>query len=434
VLVNSIPAAAAQALRWRHATLGTAKRRAKELGLAGAAFPWRSINGEECSGYWPAGTAAFHVNADIADAVVRYVNATGDATFEREVGVDILVETARLWLSLGHYDHQGAFRIDGVTGPDEYSAVADNNLYTNLMAKRNLRAAALACERHKARAGDCNVMPEERAAWLKAAQHMFVAYNAELGVHEQAQGFTAHDTWNFATTRSDQYPLMLHFPYFDVYRKQVVKQPDLVLAMQLCSDAFSAEEKVRNFAYYERITVRDSSLSASTEAVLAAEVGHLQLALDYALEAALIDLDDIEHNARDGLHLASLAGTWTALVGGFGGIRDHADTLAFAPRLSDGLTRLSFNLVRRDMPLWVGITVRTASYRLRAAHGTLDISHYGERITLRGMEFAERAIPPPLPAEPVHQPPGREPFGPAYRKKARNPPSGLLNGSDRAQQ
>jgi alpha,alpha-trehalose phosphorylase len=425
LLTNSIPAATAQVLRWRQATLGTAKRRANQLGLAGAAFPWRSINGEECSGYWPAGTAAFHVNADIADAIVRYVNATGDSAFERDVGIDILTETARLWISLGHYDSQGAFRIDGVTGPDEYSAISDNNLYTNLMAKRNLRAAALACERHWARAEECTVARAECAAWQKAAQHMFIAYNRELRVHEQSQGFTSHEKWNFATTRTDQYPLMLHFHYFDLYRKQVVKQPDLVLAMQLCSDEFSAEEKARNFAYYEQITVRDSSLSASSEAVLAAEVGHLQLALDYALEAALIDLDNLEQNVRDGLHLASLAGAWTALVAGFGGVRDHGDILSFAPRLPEGLTRLSFTLLRRDMPLQMAVTARSARYRLLATHDTFEISHYGERIRLRGMDLVERDIPPLVAVEPVRQPPGREPSRSAYQKtrEARRPAS-----------
>ena len=132
-----------------------------------------------------------------------------------------------------------------------------------------------------------------------------------------------------------------------------MKQPDLVLAMQLCSDAFTPDEKARNFAYYERITVRDSSLSACTQAVLAAEVGHLRLALDYVAEAALIDLQDLEHNARDGLHIASLAGTWIALVAGFGGMRDHGGTLSFAPRLPDGLTGLSFTIVRRGLRLRV---------------------------------------------------------------------------------
>ncbi|MBS2028220.1 MAG: glycoside hydrolase family 65 protein [Deltaproteobacteria bacterium] len=410
VLTNSIPAAAADVLRWRHSTLGAAVKHATELGLAGASFPWRTINGEECSGYWPAGTAAFHVNADVSDAVIRYVNATGDTSFERDVGLDILVQTARLWRSLGHHDLQGAFRIDGVTGPDEYSAVADNNLYTNLMAQRNLRAATLACVRHQDRARECGVTPEEMADWRAAADRMFVPYDQRLCVHEQSEGFTTHAVWNFAATRPEQYPLMLHFPYFDLYRKQVVKQPDLVLAMQLCGDAFTAEEKARNFSYYERITVRDSSLSACTQAVMAAEVGHLRLALDYAAEAALIDLEDLEHNVRDGLHVASLAGTWIALIAGLGGMRDHAGVLAFSPRLPDGLTRLSFMVLRRGVPLRVAVTAKSATYRLLDDRGSLELLHHGEHLLLRGTVGVERAIPALAPREPVQQPPGRAPL------------------------
>jgi alpha,alpha-trehalose phosphorylase len=259
---------------------------------------------------------------------------------------------------------------------------------------------------------------EELTDWRTAADRMFIPYAANLGVHEQAEDFTTHEVWNFAATRSDQYPLMLHFPYFDLYRKQVAKQPDLVLAMQLCSDAFTSEEKARNFAYYEAITVRDSSLSACTQAVLAAEVGHLRLALDYAAEAALIDLENLEHNVRDGLHIASLAGTWTALVVGFGGMRDHAGTLVFAPRLPDGLTRLSFTVVRRGIPLCVSLSAQTqtASYRLLAEQGILEVIHHGEQLKLRGTERVDRAIPPPISREPVRQPLHREPCSRAHRK------------------
>jgi alpha,alpha-trehalose phosphorylase len=160
VLSHTVPTAAGDALHWRHSTLPEAQERAKQLGLKGAAFPWRTIHGEECSGYWPASTAAFHVNADVADAVLRYVETTGDEAFEREAGLEILVQTARLWRSLGHHDAQGHFRIDGVTGPDEYSAIADNNIYTNLMARRNLLGAASACERHQDQWQDFGVTPE----------------------------------------------------------------------------------------------------------------------------------------------------------------------------------------------------------------------------------------------------------------------------------
>ena len=410
VLMHTAPAAAADALRWRHETLPIARQHARDLNLFGAAFPWRTIHGEECSGYWPAGTAAFHVNADIADAVLQYTAATGDEQFERDVGLEILVETARLWRSLGHHDVQGKFRIDGVTGPDEYGAISDNNVYTNLMARRNLLGAAEACTRLQDEAHELGVTPGEMARWRSAAEHILVPYDARLGVHPQADGYTTHEVWNFAATRPDQYPLMLHFPYFDLYRKQVVKQADLVLAMQLCSESFTPDEKARNFAYYERITVRDSSLSACTQAVLAAEVGHLRLAHDYLAEAALTDLRDLEHNARDGLHIAALAGTWIALVAGFGGMRDQGGALSFAPRLPDGLTALTFTIVRRGIRLHVSVDGAAARYRIVGPEEkTLEIAHHGEKLTLRGTTAVERPIPRAPDQEPPQQPQGREP-------------------------
>jgi alpha,alpha-trehalose phosphorylase len=409
VLTYTAPAAAADALRWRHSTLATAKARAKDLGLCGAAFPWRTIHGEECSGYWPAGTAAFHINADVAVAVIRYVHATGDETFERDIGTDILVETARLWRSLGHYDLDGNFRIDGVTGPDEYSAIADNNVYTNLVARRNLLGAASACQRHQGKASDLGVSPDEMAAWRAAADRIVVPYDDKLGVHQQSEGFTRHEPWNFEATSADKYPLLLHFPYFDLYRKQVVKQPDLVLAMLVCADRFTPDQRARNFEYYERITVRDSSLSASAEAIAAADTGHLRLALDYAAEAALLDLRDYEHNARDGLHVASLGGTWAAFVFGFGGMRDHADVLEFAPRLPDGLTRLGFSILRRGLCLHVEVSTHEAKYSLLRGTGPLRILHHGEALEVtRGAPMA-RPIPPAPERRPPTQPPGREP-------------------------
>jgi hypothetical protein len=218
-------------------------------------------------------------------------------------------------------------------------------------------------------------------------------------------------------TRPDQYPLMLHFPYFDLYRKQVVKQPDLVLAMHRCGDAFTPDEKRRNFDYYERLTVRDSSLSACTQAVLAAEVGHLRLALDYAAETALIDLQDLEHNTRDGLHIAALAGTWIAIVAGFGGMRDHGGTLSFAPRLPDGLTGLSFTIVRHGLRLRVSVNPGAATYRLLDPQGLLELSHHGERFALQGTIPTERPIPSAPQSEQPRQPPGREPRRRSLRRE-----------------
>ncbi len=408
VLTYTVPHAARDALRWRHATLDLARARAEVLGLNGAAFPWRTIRGQECSGYWPAGTAGFHVNAGIADAVVRYHQATGDDEFEHEFGLELLVETARLWRSLGHHDAHGRFRIDGVTGPDEYSAIADNNVYTNLLAQRNLWAAAESLERHPARARELGIDPEEAATWRDAADAMLVPYDTELEVHPQAEEFTEHAVWDFAGTAEDQYPLLLHFPYYDLYRKQVVKQADLVMALFVRGDAFTAEEKARDFAYYEAITVRDSSLSACIQAVVAAEVGHLELAYDYFAEAALLDLQDVNHNTRDGVHLASLAGAWIAAVCGFGGMRDHGGSLSFMPRLPQALRRLCFRVCFNARRLEVEIGHREARYSLLEGD-PLEITHHGEAVTVSAGEGVGRPIPPATDLPAPTQPPGRAP-------------------------
>ena len=408
VLTYTAPHACADALRWRLQTIELARERAKTLGLKGAVFPWRTIHGEECSSYWPAGTAAFHINADIANAVARYQAATGDTDFEHSCGTELLVETARLWRSLGHHDSSGHFRIDGVTGPDEYSAVADNNVYTNLLAQRNLIAAADAVERHPRRAAELDVDAEEAASWRDAAVKIVVPYDEALEVHPQSERFTDHQRWDFENCTKDQYPLLLHFPYFDLYRKQVVKQADLVLALYVCGDAFTADEKARDFEYYEPLTVRDSSLSACCQAVMAAEVGHLDLAYDYFAEAALMDLEDLEHNTRDGIHIASVAGTWIAAVAGFGGMRDHGGELTFNPRLPPALTRLKFRMMFQGTSLHVEVDHDHARYSVVDGQ-PIEIRHHGERTTVEPDKTLKLVIPR-VPARPApNQPHGRVP-------------------------
>jgi alpha,alpha-trehalose phosphorylase len=408
VLTYTQPKAAGDALRWRHSTIDLARTRAQTLGLKGSAFPWRTIRGHECSGYWPAGTAAFHINADIADAVTRYRVVTGDESLEVDVGLELLVETARLFISLGHHDPHGDWHIDGVTGPDEYSSIADDNVYTNLMAARNLVAAGDAVNRHPGLARDLDVTMEETAAWQDAAAAVSLPYDHDLQVHQQAAAFTRHQEWDFQAYR-DRYPLLLHAHYFDLYGKQVIKQADLELAMQLCGDAFTAEEKARNVDYYERRTVRDSSLSACTQAVMAVEVGQLELAHDYAYEAALIDLRDIHHNSRDGLHIASLAGAWTALVAGFGGMRDHSGSLAFDPALPSGINRLGFSLRWRGARLKVEIEPEEVTYTVWDGN-SVTLSHGGKEVeVLQGtpvtLPLQTRTAMFPRPPQPL----GREP-------------------------
>ena len=404
VLTYTAPRAAADALRWRHSTLDLARQRAAQLGLEGAAFPWRTIRGQECSGYWPAGTAAFHIGADIADAVVRYQDATADEAFELGAGLELLVETARFWRSLGHHDAAGRFRIDGVTGPDEYSAIADNNVYTNLMAQRNLAEAADAVQRHPRHAAALGADFEEAATWRHAAENMIVPWDESLGVHPQSEGFTDHRRGlrrhqPRAVSAADPLPLLRPLP--QAGRGPTSSSRSMRVATR------SRTRRRRDFAYYEALTVRDSSLSACTQAMIAAEVGHLELAYDYFGEAALMDLHDVEHNTLDGVHIASLAGAWIAAVAGFGGMRDHDGKLTFAPRLPPRLVRLTFRLTFRGSLLKVEVTAARATYEVLDGPA-LALSHHGEAVTVSPGEPLTLELPPaPQWPAPTSRPDGR---------------------------
>lgn len=409
VLTYTKPEAAADALQWRASTLDSARERAAVLDLQGASFPWRTIRGEECSAYWPAGTAAWHINATIAMAFERYRVVTGDDSLEKKCGLAVLVDTARLWISLGHHDRHRVWHLDGVTGPDEYTAVVRDNVFTNLMAAHNLRVAADACLRHPEESFAMGVTTEEAAAWCDAADAAHIPFDDELGVHPQCEGFTTLAEWDFDTNTT--YPLLMNEPYVRLYPAQVLKQADVVLAMHWLGHAFTAEEKSRNVDYYERRTTRDSSLSACTQAVMCAEVGHLELAHDYTYEAAMIDLRDLHNNTRDGLHMASLAGAWTALVAGFGGLRDDEGILALDPHLPDGISRLRFRLRWRDFRVTVDAGHQEVTYTVRdGPHDSLTICHAGEELVLSTDAPTTVAVRPRralLPTPP--QPPGRQP-------------------------
>lgn len=410
LLTMTRPEAAADALRWRASILPRAKQRATTLHLAGAAFPWRTINGDETGAYWPAGTAALHINADIAGAFEDYRLVTGDSELEAECGIEVVVETARMWMSISHVDRDGRRHIDGVTGPDEYTAVVDNNVFTNLMAARNLRIAAAASDRHPDKAAQLEVSQEEAEQWRAAADAMYIPYDDTLGVHPQCENFTRYATWNFEAS-TGKYPLMLYSPYFQLYRTQVVKQADLMLAMQWCGEFFSDEQKARNVDYYERITVRDSSLSACTQAVMCAEVGHVELAYEYLREAALMDLADLQHNTRDGLHIASLAGAWTALVEGFGGLREHGDRLLLAPVLPQGITALTFGVRWHGCRLQVRIDHDQVHLELPSQHNReVALRIYGRDVTVDCdgpvvVPMQDRIPLLPTPPQPAGRPP-----------------------------
>jgi alpha,alpha-trehalose phosphorylase len=391
-LIYTSPRIARNLLLFRYKMLPQARARAKELGHRGAMFPWRTISGEEASAYYAAGTAQYHINADIMYALRKYVHATGDEPFLRNFGAEMLVETARLWADLGFYSDakQGNFCINGVTGPDEYNAVVNNNAYTNLMARENLRYTIEVIESLQATEPDAyNALvhktalePSEVKAWRRAAENMYVPYDEKLKIIPQDDNFLDREPWDFKNTPADRYPLLLFYHPLDIYRKQVIKQADVVLAMFLLGDAFSLEAKKRNFEFYDPLTTGDSSLSSCVEAIIAAQIGDTDKAFRYGTAALLMDLADVGGNVKDGCHIASMGGTWMMLTYGFAGMRDHDGTLSFWPRRApEENAILRFLVTYRGQLLEVEIGLNNVEYALREGE-RLMIRHETEAIEL----------------------------------------------------
>ncbi|MFT4235248.1 MAG: glycosyl hydrolase family 65 protein [Microbacterium sp.] len=390
-LAYTSPLWARNAMRMRTRMLPAARRRAVQLGEDGALFPWRTINGEEASAYYAAGTAQYHINADIAFALARYVRATNDFDFLVREGADVLIETARMWTTLGFWrqaDGEESFHIHGVTGPDEYTTVVDDNLFTNVMARFNLRTAALVVREMAQRAGKAyrdlvdrvHLDASEPEAWERAADALYIPFADNLGIHPQDSRFLEREVWDLEHTPAEKRPLLLHYHPLVIYRFQVLKQADVVLALFLQGDQFTADEKRADFDYYDPLTTGDSTLSAVVQSILAAEVGYKDLAREYFEDALMVDLADLHHNASDGVHIASAGGIWTALVFGFGGMRDYEGELSFDPRLPVDWPELAYTLT------WQGRMVDVA---LRQDELQLSMRGEGEPVpfTVRGEAF-----------------------------------------------
>mgnify|MGYP004525757781 CR=1 FL=1 len=328
----------------------------QDLAQRGALFPWRTVNGEEASAYYAAGTAQYHINADVTYALARYVRATGDTDFLHRGAIDIAVETARLWATLGFWrivdEDTETFHIHGVTGPDEYTTVVNDNLFTNVMARFNLRYAAQCVRELQENDPHAFTLFVERLSlsldeveeWERIAASMVIPYSEALGIHPQDAQFLDREVWDLANTPQEQMPLLLHFHPLVIYRFQVLKQADVVLALFLQGGEFTQEEKLADFEYYDPLTTGDSTLSGAVQSIIAAEIGYQDLALEYFRDSLFVDLADLHSNASDGVHVASAGGVWSSLVSGFGGLRDHDGRLSFDPRLPAEWTKLAFNL------------------------------------------------------------------------------------------
>ena len=407
-LTYTSPQCARNALRFRYSMLEAARRRAADLNQRGALFPWRTINGEEASAYYAAGTAQYHIDADVAHALSQYVAATGDLDFLAREAIDILVETARLWADLGFwrtFDGHALFHIHGVTGPDEYTTVVNDNLFTNVMARANLRAAVR--QLHDLRLRDMNaydsalrrlsLTEEEIDDFARTAEAMHIPYDEAFGIHPQDDAFLEKEVWDLAHTPSEMRPLLLHYHPLVIYRHQVLKQADVVLALYLQGDEFTPEQKRADFEYYDPLTTGDSTLSSIVQSIIAAEVGYGDLAVSYFKQAVYVDLGDLHHNADAGVHVASVGGVWNALVGGFGGMRDYLSVVSFDPRLPKDWEFLSFPLTLRGTQLRVRIEKRSICLAIETAGAEpLTILVHGSPVIVTADEPVVVRLPPVL--------------------------------------
>ncbi|MRG58928.1 glycoside hydrolase family 65 protein [Agromyces sp. CFH 90414] len=388
-LTYTAPIVARNVLRFRQKMLDAARARAAELNQLGALFPWRTINGQESSAYYAAGTAQYHIDADISYALMQYIAATGDEDFLARGAIDILVETARMWEDLGFWrtNADDVFHIHGVTGPDEYTTVVNDNLYTNVMARANLEAAAKAVDdlqvhqpiEYRKLVERLSVTPAEVAGWRRAGAHMHIPFDPQLGVHPQDSAFLEKELWDLEHTPDDRRPLLLHYHPLVIYRFQVLKQADVVLALFLQGHRFTTEQKLADFEYYDPLTTGDSTLSAVVQSIIAAEVGYHELALRYFRAALFVDLADLHHNAADGVHVASTGGVWGALAFGFGGFRDHGGKFTFDPRLPDGWDSLVYRVTLHGTRVRVTLEHDAIAFEIEQGEAT-DVSVRGTAV------------------------------------------------------
>ncbi|MFN7251410.1 MAG: glycoside hydrolase family 65 protein [Anaerobacillus sp.] len=372
VFLMTNPSLAKNLLLYRYSILDGARARAKEMGHSkGALFPWRTISGTECSAYYPAGTAQYHISADIAYSYIQYYLATKDEKFLQQFGAEVLFETARLWIDVGHY-YNGQFRIDAVTGPDEYTCIVNNNYYTNVMAKYNLHWAGKVFELLQEQAPDVfaalseklQLSESEHTEWINASSLMYLPYNSELDLNPQDDTFLQKAVWDFEQTKEDQYPLLLHYHPLTLYRYQVCKQADTVLAHFLLEDEQSIETIRNSYHYYEKITTHDSSLSSCVFSIMAAKLNEQEKAYDYFTETARLDIDNTHGNTKDGLHMANMGGTWLAIVYGFAGVRLKEAGLFLAPSLPTAWSGYCFSMYYQGSGLKISIDAELVEIEL----------------------------------------------------------------------
>jgi alpha,alpha-trehalose phosphorylase len=390
---------AKQLLLYRYSILDHARARAKEMGHnQGALFPWRTISGSECSSFFPAGTAQYHISADIAYSYIQFYMVTQDDQFIQDYGAEVLFETARLWLEVGHFQ-AGQFRIDAVTGPDEYTCIVNNNYYTNSMAKHNLTWAVKVYERLMASAkGSLQTLcqriglkEEEVEQWIKAAECMYLPYDQSRDINPQDDTFLQKAVWDIENTPKEHFPLLLHYHPLTLYRYQVCKQADTVLAHFLLEDEQDDRVIKNSYDYYEKVTTHDSSLSFCIFSIMASKVGYHDKAYNYFTETVRLDLDNTHGNTKDGLHMANMGGTWLSMVFGFAQLRVKEEGISFKPHLPKQWEGYSFAFQYRGCQLRLSVSKMNVDIHLLRGE-PLTIKLYGQDYNVNEGEAIKVAL------------------------------------------
>ena len=393
---------AKQLLTYRYDTLDAARDRARILGhTKGALYPWRTINGEEASTYFPLGTAQYHINGDIAYAYKLYFDITGDYDFLIEKGAEVLIETARVWADVGCFAEckDNKYCICAVTGPDEYNAIVDNNFYTNLIARENLRSAVRALNKVKELDKEAynklvkklDFSEDEVEYWERIIENMYFPYDEKLQIYPQDDGFLMRKPWDESKIPEEKRHLLYenYHPLF-VYRQKMAKQADAILGMLLYSNYFTNEELKRNYDFYQTVTLHHSSLSTSIFGILASQIGYDDEAYKYFSQSATMDLEDMHNNFYAGIHAANMAGTWQGIVFGFAGVRSNRGYLEINPKIPNQWNSYEFNIQYKGSDLSIKITKEDVTYQL-LNDVEISFESLGESLTLKkGEKYVQK--------------------------------------------
>ncbi|WP_312682250.1 glycoside hydrolase family 65 protein [Lactococcus taiwanensis] len=366
-------------LKYRHQQLPQAQHNARQQGLAGALYPMVTFTGIECHNEWEITFEEIHRNGAMAYAIYNYTNYTGDETYLANEGLEVLVEIARFWADRVHYSQRSdKYMIHGVTGPNEYENNINNNWYTNTLATWVLKYTLESLQKYPRE--DLKVSQKEKQKWEEIIQKMYFPEDETLGIFVQHDGYLDKDLTPVADLDPKNLPLNQNWSWDRVLRSPYIKQADVLQGIYLFGDHYTMEQKRKNFEFYEPLTVHESSLSPSIHAILAAELGFADKAVEMYERTARLDLDDYNNDTEDGLHITSMTGSWLAIVHGFAQMKTWNGKLSFAPFLPEVWTGYAFHINYRGRLLKISVGEKVELELLKGKALKLDV--YGKTIEL----------------------------------------------------